>query len=184
MSITVKALFIIPTDTHNYKIIGMLKTIKILTVAPTCFGSRRNYHQGVLSCLAKTAIMILLCSSLMTWSMLWRRTSLLCKHAVHGRGRHECNFFKFITYISRQKHSTHYTQFTIPRTWKETHSIQAIIPLIQQFPSRKLRAIVSFGKHRSKSLCDKQLTGRKYTAVSEIQLNSLCYVGDIYRHLL
>ena len=70
MSITVKALFIIPTDTHNYKIIGMLKTIKILTVAPTCFGSRRNYHQGALSCLAKTAIMILLCSSLMTWSML------------------------------------------------------------------------------------------------------------------
>jgi len=28
----IKALFIIPTDAHNYKIIGMLKTIKILTM--------------------------------------------------------------------------------------------------------------------------------------------------------
>jgi hypothetical protein len=28
--------FIIPTDAHNYKIIEMLKTIKIPTIAPTC----------------------------------------------------------------------------------------------------------------------------------------------------
>ena len=83
-----KTLFIIPTYAHNYKIIGMLKTIKIPTIAPTCFGSRRNHHQGAISCLAKTTIMILLCSSSMTWSVLWRHTSLLCKHAVHGRGRH------------------------------------------------------------------------------------------------
>jgi hypothetical protein len=66
----------------------MLKTIKILTIAPTCFGSRRNHHQGAISCLAKATIMILLCSSLMMWSMLWRHTGLLCKHKVHGRGRH------------------------------------------------------------------------------------------------
>ena len=46
----------------------MLKTIKIPTLAPTCFGSRRNHHQGAISCLAKTTIMILLCSSLMAWS--------------------------------------------------------------------------------------------------------------------
>ena len=38
--------FIVPTDAHNYKIIGMLKTIKIPTIAPTCFGSRKNHHQG------------------------------------------------------------------------------------------------------------------------------------------
>ena len=31
-SIVSKTLFIIPTDAHNYKIIGMLKTIKILTI--------------------------------------------------------------------------------------------------------------------------------------------------------
>ena len=80
---SIKALFIVPSDAHNYKIIVMLKTIKI----PTCFGSRRNHHQGAISCLAKTTIMILLCSSLMTWSMLWRHISLLCKCAVHGRGR-------------------------------------------------------------------------------------------------
>ena len=80
--------FIIPTDTHNYKIIGMLKTIKIPTIAPTCFSSRRNHNQGAISCLVKITIMILSCSSLMTWSMLWRHTSLLCKRAIHGTGRH------------------------------------------------------------------------------------------------
>ena len=48
----------------------MQKTIKIPTIAPTCFGSRRNHHQGAISCLAKTTIMILLCSSLTTWSKI------------------------------------------------------------------------------------------------------------------
>ena len=71
-----KHFFIIPTDAHNYKTTGMLKTIKIPTIAPTCFDSRRNHHQGAISCLAKTTIMILLCLSSMTWSMPWWRTSL------------------------------------------------------------------------------------------------------------
>jgi hypothetical protein len=84
-SIVSKTLFIIAADAHNYKIIGMLKTIKIPTISPTCFVSCRNHHQGDISCLAKATIMIPLCSSLMTWSMLWRHTSLLYKHAVHGR---------------------------------------------------------------------------------------------------
>jgi aspartate/glutamate racemase len=53
-----KHFFIIPTDTHNYKITGMLKTIKIPIIAPTCFGSRRNHHQGAISCLANTTILI------------------------------------------------------------------------------------------------------------------------------
>jgi hypothetical protein len=35
-----KHFFIIPTDAHNYKITGMLKTIKIPITAPTCFGSQ------------------------------------------------------------------------------------------------------------------------------------------------
>ena len=56
--------FFVPTDAHNYKIIEMSKTIKIPTIAPTCFGSRRNHHQGAISCLAKITILILLCSSL------------------------------------------------------------------------------------------------------------------------
>jgi len=56
--------YIIPTDANNYKITGMLKTIKIPITAPTCFGSRRNHHQGPISCLAKTTVMILSCSSL------------------------------------------------------------------------------------------------------------------------
>ena len=83
-----KTLFIVPTDAHNYKIIGMLRTTKIPTTAPTCFGSRRNHRQGAILCLAKTTIMVLLCSSLMTWSMLRRHTSLLCKRAVHSGGKH------------------------------------------------------------------------------------------------
>jgi hypothetical protein len=32
----------------------MLKQFKIITFAPTCFGSRRNHHQGAVLCLAKT----------------------------------------------------------------------------------------------------------------------------------
>ena len=32
--IRTKHVFIVPTDAHNYKIIGMLKTIKIQTIAP------------------------------------------------------------------------------------------------------------------------------------------------------
>ena len=56
---SIKALFIISTDVHNFKITGILKTIKIPTIAPTYFGSRRNRHQGAISCLAETTIMIL-----------------------------------------------------------------------------------------------------------------------------
>jgi hypothetical protein len=36
--LVLKYFFIIPTDAYNYKTIGMLKTIKIPTIAPTCFG--------------------------------------------------------------------------------------------------------------------------------------------------
>jgi hypothetical protein len=78
---SIKALFIIPTDAHNYKIVGMLKQLKFQQLLRR-FGSRRNHHQGAISCLAKTTITILLCSSLMTWSMLWRHISLLCKRAA------------------------------------------------------------------------------------------------------
>ena len=77
-----KHFFTNPTDAHNYNITGMLKTIKIPTIAPTCFGSLRNHHQGATPCLAKTTIMVLLCSSLTTWSMSWRHISLLRKRAV------------------------------------------------------------------------------------------------------
>ena len=32
----------------------MLEQFKIIILAPTCFGSRRNYRQGAVLCLAKT----------------------------------------------------------------------------------------------------------------------------------
>jgi hypothetical protein len=48
-----KTLFIVPTDAHYYKIIETLKQFKIITLALTCFGSRRNLHQGAVLCLAK-----------------------------------------------------------------------------------------------------------------------------------
>jgi hypothetical protein len=38
--------FIIPTDAHYYKIVEMLKQFKNETLAPICFGSHRNQHQG------------------------------------------------------------------------------------------------------------------------------------------
>jgi hypothetical protein len=41
----------------------MLKQFKIITLAPTCFGSRTNHHQGTVLCLAKLQIMVFLCSS-------------------------------------------------------------------------------------------------------------------------
>jgi len=49
-----KSLFIVPTDAHYYKIIEILKQFKIIILAPTYFGSRRNHHQGAVLCLAKT----------------------------------------------------------------------------------------------------------------------------------
>jgi hypothetical protein len=37
----------------------MLKQfLKVITLAPTCFGSRRNHHQGAVLCLAKTTDMV------------------------------------------------------------------------------------------------------------------------------
>ena len=54
-SIVSKTLFIVPTDAHYYKNLEILKQFKIITLAPTCFGSRRNHHQGAVLCLAKTA---------------------------------------------------------------------------------------------------------------------------------
>ena len=53
-SIVSKTLFIVPTDAHYYKIIEMLEQLKIIILAPTCFGSRRNHHEGPVLCLAKT----------------------------------------------------------------------------------------------------------------------------------
>jgi len=55
---TIKTLFIVPTDANYYKIIEMLKQFKIIILAPICFGSRRNHHQGEVLCLAKTTSMV------------------------------------------------------------------------------------------------------------------------------
>ena len=49
-----KTLFIVPNDARNYKIIEMLKQFKIVILASTCFGSRRDHHQGAVLCLVKT----------------------------------------------------------------------------------------------------------------------------------
>jgi len=34
------------TDAHNVKNVELLKHIKIMEAAPTCFGLQRNHHQG------------------------------------------------------------------------------------------------------------------------------------------
>jgi hypothetical protein len=52
---SIRKAFIIQTDVYYYKNHKMLKQfLKIITLAPTCFGSRRNHHQGAVLCLAKT----------------------------------------------------------------------------------------------------------------------------------
>jgi len=51
---SIKNTFIIPIDAHYYKNHRMLKQFKIITLAWTCFGSRRNHHQGAVLCLAET----------------------------------------------------------------------------------------------------------------------------------
>ena len=59
---SIKILFIVPTDAHYYKIVEMLKRLKTVTFAPTCFGSRRNHHQGAVLCLAKTTSVVFYCA--------------------------------------------------------------------------------------------------------------------------
>ena len=54
---SIKILLVVPTDAHYYKIVENLKQFKIITPAPTCFGSRWNHHQGAVLCLAKTVNM-------------------------------------------------------------------------------------------------------------------------------
>jgi hypothetical protein len=49
-----KHFYILPTDAHYYKIIEMLRQFKGIILSPTCFGSRRNHHQGSVVCVAKT----------------------------------------------------------------------------------------------------------------------------------
>jgi len=51
---SIKNTIIFPTDAHYYKNHRMLKQFKIVPLAPTCFGSRRNHRQGAVLCLAKT----------------------------------------------------------------------------------------------------------------------------------
>jgi hypothetical protein len=41
--------FIIPTKAHNFKKVVLLKYIKIVEAAPTCFGLQRNHHQGAIA---------------------------------------------------------------------------------------------------------------------------------------
>jgi len=54
----IKNTFIVPIDAHYYKIIEMLKQFKIIILAPTCFGSHKNHHQGAVLSLAKTTNMV------------------------------------------------------------------------------------------------------------------------------
>jgi hypothetical protein len=59
---SIKNTFIVPTDAHYYKIIEMLKQFKTVTFTPTCFGSRRNHHQGAVLCFAKTTSVVFYCA--------------------------------------------------------------------------------------------------------------------------
>ena len=77
-SIISKHFFIVPTDAHYYKIIEMLRQFKIMTLAPTCFGSRRNHHQGAVLCWAKTTDMVFFCARRYRRSQCYGGISACC----------------------------------------------------------------------------------------------------------
>ena len=43
---TFNSQFIVPTNAHSVKYVELLKHIKIMEAAPTCFGLQRNHQQG------------------------------------------------------------------------------------------------------------------------------------------
>jgi hypothetical protein len=73
-----KTLFIIPTDAYYYKPVEMLKQFKVITLAPKCFGSRRNHHQGAVLCLAKTTDMVFFCACRYGLSQCYGGISACC----------------------------------------------------------------------------------------------------------
>jgi hypothetical protein len=75
-----KTLFVVPTDAHYYKITEILKQFKIITLAPTCFVSLTNHHQGAVLCLAKSKItnMFFFCSRRYRRSQCYGGISACC----------------------------------------------------------------------------------------------------------
>jgi hypothetical protein len=69
--------FIVPTDAHYYKIVG--------TLAPICFGSRRNHHQGAVLCLGKPTSVVFNCARRYRCSQCYGGIS-----AVNERNSLEC----------------------------------------------------------------------------------------------
>ena len=56
----------------------MLKQFKIITLAPTCFSSCRNHHQGAVMCLAKTMNMVFFCAHRYRCSQCYGGISTCC----------------------------------------------------------------------------------------------------------
>ena len=55
-----------------------VKTLKTVTFAPTCFGSRRNHHQGGVLCLAKTTSVVFCCACRYRRSQCYGGISACC----------------------------------------------------------------------------------------------------------
>jgi hypothetical protein len=68
----------------------MFKKFKVITLAPTCFGSRRNHHQGAVLCLAKTTDMVFLCARRYGLSQCYSGISAYCA-GVRSRWRKKKN---------------------------------------------------------------------------------------------
>jgi len=71
-----------PTNAHNAKNVDLLKYIKIMKAAPTCFGLQRNHHQGatVSTYLKLQAWFNVDIDVVQTLSVLWRhsKTCVAC----------------------------------------------------------------------------------------------------------
>jgi hypothetical protein len=77
-----KTLFIVPTDTHYYKIIEMLKQYKNYNTCSDMFRFTQERSSGAVLCLAKTTECFFPCSSVETQSILWWHISLLCRRTA------------------------------------------------------------------------------------------------------
>jgi len=74
------------------KLQNVKTNLKVITLAPTCFGSRRNHHHGTVLCLAKTTEYGFSVLVVMDVVMLWLYISLLCRRAVHSGDRNCLHF--------------------------------------------------------------------------------------------
>ena len=112
-SIVSKTLFIVPTDTHYYKIIQMLKQFKIITLTPTCFFSRRKHHQGTFLYLAKSTKWFF-CARRYRCSQCYGSISACCAR-LHNRQTFVSKLCYFVNQLTVSQKNSNQSVATSPK---------------------------------------------------------------------